>query len=111
MPAGAVKGDDLRTVQPLSMVEWLRGGDVSVSAPEGRVLVTLDPRHPPATKLRLSGRGLPRRDGGRGDLIVTLLPRWPLPSDAVWPALLEAHSAHRSGLLDLFSARADAEER
>lgn len=109
-PAGAVKGDDLRTLQPLSMVEWLRGGEVSVSAPEGRVLVALEPRHPPTTKLRLSGRGLPRREGGRGDLIVTLQPRWPLPTDAAWPVLLEAHRIHRSGLLDLFSARAETEE-
>lgn len=110
MPAAVVKGADLRTVQPISMVEWLRGGDVSISAPEGRVLVTIDPRHPPATKLRLSGRGLPRRGGGRGDLIVTLQPRWPLPEDAAWLPLLEAHQALQSGLLDLFSMRADAEE-
>jgi molecular chaperone DnaJ len=110
MPAAAVKGDDLRTVQPISMVEWLRGGEVSVSAPEGRVLVTLEPRHPPATKLRLSGRGLPRREGGRGDLMVTLQPRWPVPTDAVWSSLMTEHRTLHSGLLDLFSARAEAEE-
>lgn len=110
MPAAAVKGDDLRIVQPISMIEWLRGGDVSISAPEGRVLVTLEPRHPPATKLRLSARGLPRGKGGRGDLIVTLQPRWPRPADAAWSPLLEAHQALHSGLLDLFSKRADAEE-
>lgn len=110
LPAAAVKGDDLRTVQPISMVEWLRGGDVSVSAPEGRVLVTLEQRHPPATKLRLSGRGLPRREGGRGDLIVTLQPRWPVPSDAAWSTLVEAHRALHSGTVDLFSTRAEAEE-
>lgn len=111
LPAAAVKGDDLRTVQPISMVEWLRGGDVSVSAPEGRVLVTLEQRHPPATKLRLTGRGLPRREGGRGDLIVTLQPRWPVPSDAAWSTLVEAHRALHSGTVDLFSTRAEAEEQ
>ena len=110
MPAGAVKGDDLRISQPISMVEWLGGGDISVSAPEGRVLVTLEPRHPTTTKLRLSGRGLPRREGGRGDLIVTLQPRWPQPADAAWPRLLEAHRTSHSGLLDLFSTRAESGE-
>lgn len=106
-PLSSIKGDDLRITQPLSMLEWLQGGEVLVSAPEGHVLVTIDPRTGVGTKLRLTGRGLPKQGGGRGDLVVTLQPRWPQPGDAAWPALVAAHRAQMSGSVDLFSARAD----
>ena len=109
-PSISVKGEDLRLVQPISMLEWLQGGEVSVSAPEGQVLVAIDARHPVGTRLRLTGRGLPKLGGGRGDLLVTLQPRWPLPGDAIWSALTEAHRIQMSASVDLFSVRAESEE-
>lgn len=105
-----VRGEDLRTVQPVSMLEWLQGGSISVSAPEGHIVVQVEPRHPVGTRLRLSGRGLPKLEGGRGDLLVTLQPCWPAPGDGVWPALCLAHRHTQSSHRDLFAVTPDEEE-
>lgn len=106
----AVRGDDLRIVQPISLAEWLQGGPIAVSAPEGHAIVELEPRHAIGTRLRLAGRGLPKLQGGRGDLVVTLQPRWPQPGDAIWPAIAAEHRRTSSAGVDLFSVRAEEEE-
>lgn len=67
------EGPDLSVVRRVSPAKLLRGTTVSVRLPWGP---SIRLRVPPGSRqglvLRVRGRGLPRRDGSRGDLLVRL---------------------------------------
>ncbi|HYS18178.1 MAG TPA: J domain-containing protein [Candidatus Binatia bacterium] len=67
-PRYRVAGDDLE--MDLSLWPWqaVLGADVRVETPDGPVTLTVPPGTQAGRRLRLRGRGLPRPDGGRGDL-------------------------------------------
>jgi len=73
-PRFEIDGDDLRV--PVEVMPWdaALGAEVSVPSPSGPVTVKLPAGSGSGRKLRLAGRGLPRKDGGHGDLyaLVTL---------------------------------------
>ena len=46
------------------------GAEISVPTLDGRVNIRIPPGTPSGQKLRVRGRGLPKRDGEKGDLIV-----------------------------------------
>jgi DnaJ-class molecular chaperone len=71
-PVFAQDGDDIRIDLPISLKEAVLGGKVKVPTPTGSVQMTLKPNANTGTVLRLKGKGLARRDGGHGDLFVTL---------------------------------------
>lgn len=65
-------GDDLRAELPVALHEALLGGDVSVPTLKGRVALRIPPETQNGRTIRLAGQGMPRRDGGSGDLYVTV---------------------------------------
>ncbi|MBC7340637.1 MAG: J domain-containing protein [Firmicutes bacterium] len=65
------QGDDLVRELPVSLTEALLGAEVEASTLDrGRVKVRVPPETQNGALLRLRGLGLPRRDGGRGDLLL-----------------------------------------
>jgi curved DNA-binding protein len=67
-PRYRVAGDDLEIDLPLWPWQSVLGAQVRVETPEGAVSLKIPPGTQAGGRLRLRGRGLPRRDGGRGDL-------------------------------------------
>ncbi|WP_067703459.1 molecular chaperone DnaJ [Nocardia jejuensis] len=65
-------GDDLTLVLPVSYAELVLGTTVSVPTLEGRVGVKVPPGTADGRTLRVRGRGVPKRDGVAGDLLVTV---------------------------------------
>lgn len=65
-------GDDLTLVLPVSYAELVLGTTVSVPTLEGRVGVKVPPGTADGRTLRVRGRGVPKRGGGAGDLLVTV---------------------------------------
>jgi len=61
-------GDDLVVEVPVPFVDAALGGQVEVPTLEGRMMVTVPPGTQSGQRLRLRGQGLPRAQGGRGDL-------------------------------------------
>ncbi|WP_280236260.1 molecular chaperone DnaJ [Nocardia cyriacigeorgica] len=65
-------GDDLTLVLPVSYSELVLGTTVSVPTLEGRVGVKVPAGTADGRILRVRGRGVPKRGGGAGDLLVTV---------------------------------------
>ncbi|MEU1985087.1 molecular chaperone DnaJ [Nocardia sp. NPDC019395] len=90
-------GDDLTLALPVSYSELVLGTTVSVPTLEGRVGVKVPPGTADGRTLRVRGRGVPKRGGGAGDLLVTVKVAVPpkLDDDAVAAlrALQEAEKA------------------
>jgi curved DNA-binding protein len=67
-PLFRVEGDDLVVVLPVRPWDAALGGPVRVRTLDGEVTLTLPPGVSSGQRLRLRGKGLPRRSGGAGDL-------------------------------------------
>ncbi|WP_072689893.1 molecular chaperone DnaJ [Rhodococcus marinonascens] len=65
-------GDDLTVVAPVSYGELVLGTTVSVPTLEGRVGLKIPAGTADGRILRVRGRGVPKRGGGAGDLLVTV---------------------------------------
>lgn len=65
-------GDDLRLDLPLALYEAVLGSKVRVPTLDGAVNLTIPENVSGGRTMRLKGKGLPNRTGGRGDLLVTL---------------------------------------
>jgi curved DNA-binding protein len=64
--------DDHNLIFETELAPWeaVLGAEISVPALDGRVKIKISPGTQGGQKLRVRGRGLPQRDGTRGDLIV-----------------------------------------
>ena len=81
-PTFTRKGDDIHVELPISLAEAVLGGKVQVPTPTGPVPATVPKWSSTGKVLRLKGKGVPRRDGTRGDEYVALkvmLPEKPDP--------------------------------
>ncbi|MBG6101552.1 molecular chaperone DnaJ [Micromonospora vinacea] len=80
-------GDDLTLTVPVTFAEAVLGTDLRVPTLDGAVTLRVPPGTPSGRVLRARGKGVVRRDGQAGDLLVTL--------DVVVPARLsdEARTA------------------
>ncbi|RWX78550.1 J domain-containing protein [Neorhizobium lilium] len=87
--------DDIRIELPITVAEAVLGGKVKVPTLTGFVNLTLKPHSDSGTVLRLRGKGVARRDGGRGDMLVTLKIVLPESPDPELSALMENWS-HRN---------------
>ena len=67
-----VDNSDLYTIVPVSPWEAALGAKVPVETMEGSVTLTVPLGSQSGRKLRLRGKGMPKRCGGKGDLIVEL---------------------------------------
>ncbi|AMU77263.1 molecular chaperone DnaJ [Mycobacteroides abscessus] len=65
-------GDDLTLTVPVSFTELALGATISVPTLEGRVGVKVPAGTSDGRILRVRGRGIPKRAGGNGDLLVTV---------------------------------------
>jgi len=87
-------GADLRTELPISLEEALLGGDVAVPTPTGKVKLRVRPNTQNGQEIRLAGRGLPKRGGEKGDLLVqarVVLPKLDEASREDFAAFVKAH--------------------
>jgi DnaJ-class molecular chaperone len=66
------KDDDIHIELPISLIEAVLGGKLDVPTPTGSVRMTVPKGANTGRVLRLKGKGVPRRDGTRGDEYVTL---------------------------------------
>ena len=64
------RGADLVTELPLTLAEALLGAEVPVQLPAGSVKLRVRPNTQDGQEIRIAGRGLPKRGGGKGDLVV-----------------------------------------
>jgi curved DNA-binding protein len=71
-PQYRVSGDDLEMDLPLWPWQAVLGAEVRVDTPEGAVSLKVPAGTQAGSRLRLRGRGLPRRDGSRGDLYAVI---------------------------------------
>jgi DnaJ-class molecular chaperone len=71
-PKFRAEGDSLRIDVPITLDEAVLGAKVRVPTLDGPVSVTVPPNSSSGRILRLKGKGLPRADGGMGDMLVTL---------------------------------------
>jgi molecular chaperone DnaJ len=65
-------GDDLTLAVPITFPEAVNGVDLTVPTLDGSVTVRVPAGTPSGRVLRVRGRGVPRRDGTNGDLLVTV---------------------------------------
>ncbi len=65
-------GDNIRLDLPISLDEALNGAKVKVPTVEGAVMLTVAPGSSSGKTLRLKGKGFTRKDGTRGDQLVSL---------------------------------------
>jgi curved DNA-binding protein len=76
-PDFEVRGSDLYYDLELPVWKAVLGGDVEISTLDGRAKLHIPPHAQNGQKFRLSGRGLPRKEGGRGDFYALLQPTLP----------------------------------
>ena len=99
------EGYDLKVQLPVSFSELVLGATVSVPTLDGSVGVKIPPNTVDGRTLRLKGRGVPKRSGGAGDLLVTVKVAVPPKlDDAALDALKAYAEAERAGG---FEPRAD----
>lgn len=65
-------GDDLRLDLPITLDEAVNGARVKAPTASGAVMLTVPPGASSGKVLRLKGRGMTRKDGTRGDQLITL---------------------------------------
>ena len=75
-------GDNIRIDLPVSLDEAVGGAKVKVPTVEGAVMLTVSPGSSSGKTLRIKGRGMTRKDGSRGDQLVTLEIALPEGEDA-----------------------------
>ena len=66
-------GSDLHVEVPVTLPELMLGAGIEVPTQDGAVTMKVPAGSANGQKLRLAGKGVERRDGGRGDLFVTLV--------------------------------------
>jgi len=72
-PVFSLQGSDLETAVTLRPEQAVLGAKVSVPTLDGPVLVTVPAGTRAGRRLRIRGKGLPHKDGGRGDQYVRVV--------------------------------------
>jgi molecular chaperone DnaJ len=94
-------GDDLTVTVPVSFTELALGTTLSVPTLDGKVGVRVPKGTTDGRILRVRGRGVPKRSGGQGDLLVTVKVAVPPNLEGVAQEALEAYAiAERSSGFD-----------
>jgi DnaJ-class molecular chaperone len=66
------EGDNIRLDLPISLDEAVNGAKIKVPTVDGAVMLTVAKGSSSGKTLRLKGKGMTRKDGSRGDQLVTL---------------------------------------
>ncbi|WP_062112503.1 DnaJ C-terminal domain-containing protein [Aureimonas sp. AU40] len=88
-PRFSVEGRDLVAEQTVDLEDAVLGGRITIDTLDGRVATKIQPWTNSGKTLRLKGKGLTRKDGGRGDILVSLVVALPALPDADLVALLQ----------------------
>jgi len=95
-PIFRVEGDALRVDLPVTLDEAVLGAKVRVPTLEGPVTITVPANSDGGRPMRLKGKGLPKADRKRGDLLVSLRIVLPKGGDAELESLMKAwRDSHR----------------
>jgi molecular chaperone DnaJ len=86
-------GDDLTMTVPVSFSELALGTTLSVPTLDGRVGLRVPKGTADGRILRVRGRGVPKRSGGHGDLLVTVKVAVPPNLEGTAQDALEAYAA------------------
>ena len=86
-------GDDLTVTVPVSFAELALGTTLTVPTLDGKVGVRVPKGTTDGRILRVRGRGVPKRGGGSGDLLVTVKVAVPPNLDGKAQEALEAYAA------------------
>ncbi len=89
--------ENLHLRLPISPLEAYRGAKITVPTPAGDVQLRIPAGAQGGQKLRLKGKGVERRKGGRGDLIAHLMIRIPPRSEEGDPEMEAALSRVEEG--------------
>ncbi len=84
-------GDDVRLDLPITLAEAVNGGPVKVPTVQKPVMLTVPKGSSSGRTLRLKGKGFHRKDGTRGDQLVTLMIQIPA-DDAALASFVEGWS-------------------
>lgn len=87
------EGDDLQVTVPVSFPELALGAKVSVPTLDKPVTVKIPEGTPSGRVLRVRGRGIARKGGGKGDLLVALSAQVPTTLSEDARSALEAYAA------------------
>jgi molecular chaperone DnaJ len=90
-------GNDLTLKVPVTFTELALGTTLEVPTLEGKVALRVAPGTASGRVLRVRGKGITRRDGQSGDLLVTLQVAVPSNMDDKAKAALEEYAAATSG--------------
>ncbi|QFU94520.1 molecular chaperone DnaJ [Amycolatopsis sp. YIM 10] len=85
-------GNDLTITVPVSFTELALGGTITVPTLDGKVSVKVPPGTASGRVLRVRGKGITKRDGTQGDLLVTLQVAVPARLDEKARAALESYA-------------------
>jgi molecular chaperone DnaJ len=85
-------GDDLTVTIPVSFSELALGSTLSVPTLDGKVGVKVPKGTSDGRILRVRGRGVPKRSGGNGDLLVTVKVAVPSDLEGAAQEALEAYA-------------------
>jgi molecular chaperone DnaJ len=85
--------DDLTLTVPVTFPEMTLGTTLTVPTLDGKVSLRVPPGTASGRTLRVRGKGVARRDGRTGDLLVTLKVAVPSTVDAKAREALEAYAA------------------
>jgi molecular chaperone DnaJ len=91
-------GNDLTIKVPVTFTELALGTTLDVPTLDGKVSVRVPPGTASGRVLRVRGKGIARRDGQVGDLLVTLQVSVPANMDSSAKAALESYAQATSGL-------------
>ena len=86
------QGDDIHLELPVSLPEAVLGASITVPTLDGKVTLKVPAGSNTGTVLRLRGKGVPRRDGTRGDQYVKLKVVLPDKPDAEFKDFVERWS-------------------
>lgn len=98
-PRYRVSGDDLEVDLPLAPWQAVLGDELTLETPDGPVTLRVPAGTQGGRRLRMRRRGLPRRDGSRGDLhAVTriVVPERPTPAERTAYEALKRESPRRA---------------
>jgi molecular chaperone DnaJ len=91
-------GNDLTLKVPVTFTELALGTTLDVPTLDGKVSLRVAPGTATGRVLRVRGKGIARRDGQVGDLLVTLVVAVPANMDTSAKAALESYAKATSGL-------------
>ncbi|WP_336489667.1 DnaJ C-terminal domain-containing protein [Methylobacterium nigriterrae] len=95
-PRFKVEGADLRVSVEVPLEEAVLGGPIRVPTLTGAVEMKIPPMTSSGRTFRLRGKGLPKKDGSRGDLLATTAITLPAEADAALTDYATARRAARA---------------